>query len=106
MQPILRSQRRRSPWDGSSPHSTEGTSPGSRVFGSLAFPRGLDRTTCLSENLTAVSKNRSAQPLYPRHLLGLVERGLQESPVVTVVGARQVGKSTLVCEVIRRGHQA
>lgn len=42
MQPISRSQRRRSRSDGSSPHSTEGTSLGSRVFGSLAFPRGLD----------------------------------------------------------------
>ena len=45
-------------------------------------------------------------PLYPRHLLGPLEQGLQESPVVTVVGARQVGKSTLVREVIRRGHRA
>jgi len=60
----------------------------------------------LSENLTVMSENRTDTPLYPRHLLGPVERALQESPVVTVVGARQVGKSTFVREIIRRGHRA
>ena len=39
-------------------------------------------------------------------MLGPLEEGLHESPVVTLVGARQVGKSTLVREVIRRGHRA
>jgi len=53
-----------------------------------------------------MSENRTDRTLYPRHLLGLVEQGLHESPVVTIVGARQVGKSTLVREVIRRGHRA
>jgi len=53
-----------------------------------------------------MSENPTEPPLYPRHLLGPLERGLRESPVVTIVGARQVGKSTLVREVIRRGHRA
>ncbi len=53
-----------------------------------------------------LSENRTDTPLYPRHLIGPVERGLHESPVVTIVGARQVGKSTFVREVIRRGHRA
>src|SRR5437588_498028 len=65
----------------------------------------LDYLPALSENRTGMSENRT-DALYPRHLLGPLERGLRESPVVTVVGARQVGKSTLVREVIRRGHRA
>lgn len=53
-----------------------------------------------------MSENQTSERLYPRHLLGPVEQGLHESPVVTVVGARQVGKSTSVREIIRRGHHA
>src|SRR5688572_24358370 len=38
-------------------------------------------------------------PLYPRHLQRLVEEALDYSPAVFVMGARQVGKSTLAAQV-------
>jgi predicted AAA+ superfamily ATPase len=53
-----------------------------------------------------MSEIRTATALYPRQLLGPLEESLRDAPVVSVVGARQVGKSTLVREVIRRGHRA
>ena len=39
-------------------------------------------------------------------MTGPVRESLAESPVVAIVGARQVGKSTLVKELIQKGHQA
>ena len=42
-----------------------------------------------------LSKNRTDARVYPRNLTGPLKEALEESPVVTIVGARQVGKSTL-----------
>ena len=60
----------------------------------------------MSENQTVLSKNRTDARVYPRNLTGPLKEALEESPVVTIVGARQVGKSTLVKELIRGGHRA
>lgn len=53
-----------------------------------------------------LSKNQTNTRVYPRNLTGPVQNALADSPVVTIVGARQVGKSTLVKELIRAGHRA
>lgn len=44
--------------------------------------------------------------LYKRHILNRVLRSLQNNPVVLINGARQVGKSTLIEELIKSGFDA
>jgi predicted AAA+ superfamily ATPase len=44
--------------------------------------------------------------MYPRHLTGLVEEALADTPVVLLVGARQVGKTTLVQSLIHDRYPA
>ncbi len=39
--------------------------------------------------------------MYPRHLTPLVAEALQDTPVVLLQGARQVGKSTLAKELLK-----
>lgn len=44
--------------------------------------------------------------MYPRHITDFLLEALQDTPVVYLQGARQVGKSTLVQWIINNHHPA
>jgi len=48
------------------------------------------------------TRSQTLQPLLPRNVTSLVDDMLSESPAVVIQGARQVGKSTLLKQVINR----